>query len=123
MMKSSHRRKMEPYLLQPYNAGGAEDGGTTTMAPHPMSDARLAEGLVMDTGDAGPPTGERGATGLKKLFQLRKITTFPSTHSVSNVVQIDPNRSYKSFETMHIDRREHFRPQFGPRDRFDRARP
>lgn len=116
-------RKIEPYLLQPYNSGGSEPYGSTAMAPHPMSDARLAEGLVMQKEDAtGTISGE--PTGLKKLFGLRKITqALPSSSSISYVSQIDPNRTYKSFETLSIDKRKHFRPAKGPRDRFDRQRP
>merc|ERR550514_1972314 len=74
-----------------------------------MSDTR-AEGLVMGQAEKHE--------GFSKLMALRKITTFPSSKSISYVVQFDPNRSYKSSETMKNDRIKHYRPSFGPRDRF-----
>lgn len=109
-----HLKKMQPYLLQPYGEG--QPG--TTMGPHPMSDTR-AEGLVM--GQTETEDGKH--QGFSKLMALRKITTFPSSKSISYVAQFDPNRSYKSSETMKNDRIKHYRPSFGPRDRFPRARP
>lgn len=107
-----HLRKLQPYLLEPYGEG------TAKMGSHPLSDTR-AEGLVMGQSEVE----DHKATGFAKLMQLRKISTLPSSKSISYVAQVDPNLSYTSSATMHNDRIKHYRPPLGPRDRFDRSRP
>jgi len=67
-----------------------------------------------------------GGSGLAKVYALRKITTFPSGKSLSYVVQDDracPGGSYRSFETLRNDRKKHWRPQMGPKDRYEREKP